>query len=222
MVLFTQFTMPGALLDWIQRLPTNVHYMQVEHAYLWDRHATLKGFWRLLLQGKDAGEMWKITSFLHATSFLAIATLLVRAAWSHMRARSVDCCWSRTTERTWRDRLISATICCAPLLMPFYFDYDLLLLTVPAVLLAAEELARPLEERCEASHKWLLRAWLGLYAWMLINPGMASATRVNLNVVLLSAVAVLMIRRATRRMHEEVALTGEVTAVTVTIARKAA
>jgi hypothetical protein len=106
--------------------------------------------------------------------------------------------------------------------MPFYFDYDLLLLTVPAVLLAAEELARPLEERCEPSHKWLLRAWLGLYAWMLINPGMASATRVNLNVVLLSAVAVLMIRRATRRMHEEVALTGEVTAVTVTIARKAA
>jgi hypothetical protein len=57
---------------------------------------------------------------------------------------------------------------------------------------------------------------------MLINPGIASATRVNLNVVLLSAVAVLMIRRATRRMHEEVALTGEVTAVTVTIARKAA
>ena len=33
--------------------------------------------------------------------------------------------------RVGRDRLIAATIVATPLLMPFYFDYDLLLLSVP-------------------------------------------------------------------------------------------
>ena len=40
-----------------------------------------------------------------------------------------------------RDRGIAAAIVCTPLLTPFYFDYDLLLLSVPAVLFAAEVLA---------------------------------------------------------------------------------
>ena len=42
-----------------------------------------------------------------------------------------------------RDRLIAAAIAATPLLMPFYFDYDQLLLAIPAVLLAAEWLRGP-------------------------------------------------------------------------------
>ncbi len=200
MLLVTQFTLPGTIVDYIQRLPANIHYMQVEHTYMWERHATLKGFWRLLVQGREAGEMgWLAMSFF-AASFIAVATLLARAIWTHVwRKPDTDHAWSRVTEQAWRDRLIAATICCAPLLMPFYFDYDLLLLAIPATLLAAEELARPADQR---QSKWLGRAWIVLYAWMLINPGVAKSTNVNVTVVLLSGIAVMMIHRATRQMPQ--------------------
>ncbi len=38
--------------------------------------------------------------------------------------------------------LIAATVASTPLLMPFYFDYDQLLLAIPAVLFAAEWIRR--------------------------------------------------------------------------------
>ncbi|MBC7782618.1 MAG: DUF2029 domain-containing protein [Burkholderiales bacterium] len=221
LVLITQATMPGALVDYLHRLPANIHYMQVEHAYLWERHATLKAFWRLLVQGREAGEMWLMTSILHAVSFVAIATLLIRAAWSHWTRPAIDDCWSSVTEQTWRDRLISATIACAPLLMPFYFDYDLLLLAIPATLMATEALSRPADQSVPTLQKWLNRTWLALYAWMLINPGMASATRVNLNVVLLSAVAVMMLQRATRPTLEH-RVAGQPALGAITMGRRAA
>ncbi len=222
LVLITQVTLPGTLVDYLQKLPGNVHFMQVEHAYLWDRHATLKAFWRLLLQGKAAGEMHWMTTSLFVASFLGVAAMLARAVWSHVVAHhQVDDAWSRITEKTWRDRIISATICCAPLLMPFYFDYDLLLLAIPATLLAAEELSRPADESQPATGKWLGRCWLLLYAWMLINPGITSMTRVNLNVVLVTAIALMMTLRATRPV-QLARLAGQPVVPSVTIARKAA
>ena len=209
-VLFTQATMPGLIVQYLHQLPANVHWMQVEHAYLWDRHATLKAFWRMLLQGKAAGEMGWLAWGGYAATALTLAGFLARAAWSNLRGRTVDDCWSHATERTWRDRLIAATICCAPLLMPFYFDYDLLLLAIPATLLAAEVLARSIDQAPTRSERWTTRLWIALYAWMLINPGMTGLTRVNLNVILLSGIAVLMIRRATRPKPAELtSLAGE-------------
>ena len=197
-VLFTQFTMPGLLVQYLHVLPKNVHWMQVEHAYLWDRHATLKAFYRMLLQGKAAGEMGWLAWGAYVVSGAILTTLLARAAWSNWRRQTIDDPWSLATERTWRDRLIAATICCAPLLMPFYFDYDLLLLAIPATLLAAEVLARPIDASVTRSERWTTRLWVALYAWMLINPGMTGLTRLNGNVILLSGIAILMIRRAHR------------------------
>ena len=197
LVLITQITLPGVLVQYLHQMPSNLRYMQIEHAYLWERHATLAGFWRLLLQGREAGEWMVLTRCLHGASLLLVGGLLVRAIWSHRNAvEHVDDCWSRTTQRTWRDRLIAATVCSAPLLMPFYFDYDLLLLAVPAVLLAAEALVRPIDP--QPADKWLVRSWIALYAWMMINPGMANLTHVNLTVVLLTATSIQMTRRATR------------------------
>lgn len=193
LVLITQLTLPGTLVDYLKLLPINVHYMQVEHAYLWERHATLKGFWRLLLQGRDAGSMHWITAICYFASVLMMGGLMIRAVWSHVRQWDVDDAWSMITEQIWRDRLIAATICTAPLLMPFYFDYDLLLLSIPATLLAAESLCRPVDES-----KWLVRLWIGLYAWLLVNPGLARTTHINVSVILLSMIAVMMIHRATR------------------------
>lgn len=218
LVLITQITLPGTIVDYLKVLPANVHYMQVEHAYLWERHATLKGFWRLLVQGREAGEMGWLAMSLFGVSFVAIASLLVRAAWSHVwRRGGVDDAWAMVTEQAWRDRLIAATICTAPLLMPFYFDYDLLLLAIPATLLAAEELSRS----GEGKNRWLVRAWIALYAWMLINPGLARMTHLNVSVILLSVIAVIMIRRATRAgVQQQVA--GHPVVPPVTIPRRAA
>ena len=81
---------------------------------------------------------------------------------------------------------------------PVFYLTVLLLLAIPATLLAAELLARPIDQAPTRSEKWLKRLWIALYAWMLINPGMTSLTHVNVSVLLLTATAVLMTRRATR------------------------
>lgn len=197
-VLVSQFTMPDMLAHYLQRLPENIRYMQVEHEYhLWERHATLKAFWRLLFQGKSTGEMSLATMTMYGLSVVGLACLLGRAVWSQRHATGVDDCWSATPEKVWRDRLITATICAAPLLMPFYFDYDLLLLSIPAVLLASEHLTTSDPVRAQAT-RWIRRMWVIVYAVSLFNPGIAGSTRVNVNVILLSLLSVLLADRATR------------------------
>jgi uncharacterized membrane protein len=50
--------------------------------------------------------------------------------------------------------------------------------------------------------RWLLRAWAALFLWLLINPGVARFTGVNVSVVLLSTVAVMQTIRAVRRQPD--------------------
>jgi hypothetical protein len=47
LLLITGFTMPGAIGDYIEKLPQNLNFMQVANTYLWERHVTFKAFWRL-------------------------------------------------------------------------------------------------------------------------------------------------------------------------------
>ena len=133
--------------DWLHQLPANVRWMQVEHAYLWDRHVTLKSFWRLLLQGREAGENTLLVTALTWASLLAVGGSL---AWAIFRGSQPKLYDDRSVIR---DRLIGATITAMPLLMPFYFDYDLLLLAVPATLYAAERIRHP--DRILPEDRWL-------------------------------------------------------------------
>ncbi len=176
LLLTTRLGLPGSLTDWVHQLPANVRYMQVEHAYLWDRHVTLKAFWRLLLQGTAAGEMTPLATALTGVSLAAVAVPL---AWAAVRARG-------RADR--RDRLITATVCAMPLLMPFYFDYDLLLLAVPAALYAADARRDPR----------LTAAWVGLYGWLFVNAAIASRLHVGGAALLLAGVTGLSIRRVNR------------------------
>lgn len=193
----TLLTMPGIVGEYLTRLPQNLHFMQIDNPYLWERHATLKAFWRLLIQGRDPGEMWTVTRAAWLASAGLLACGLARMVW-RQRDVVLDDPWSGETRAVRLDRVIAATIASAPLLMPFYFDYDLLLLSIPATLLAGELLNRPSGAERPACDRWLVRAWVALYAWTLVNPGMTNLLGVNGNVLLLSAVAALSTARAAR------------------------
>jgi hypothetical protein len=205
LLLVTIVTMPGAIGDYLHLLPANVRWMQIEHAYLWERHVTLKAFWRLLLQGREAGEPWIVTTVLTYLSLAGIGGALVWAAvgthWKKDRGHGPRLYRGDVQ----RDRLISATIAVMPLLMPFYFDYDLLLLSVPATLYAAERVRRP--DLARANDVWLTRSWVALFLWLFVNPALAMRTHVNITVVLLTCVASLLIARA-RRAEAHATLTA--------------
>jgi hypothetical protein len=198
LLLLTGVTMPNALGDYLARLPMNLRIMQIENPYLWDRHVTVRAFWRLLYQGNTAGEMSLIVNILAAGCVMTIGGGLLLSWWG-VRSRPVDDCWTGETRAVALDRVIVATVVSMPLLMPFYFDYDLLLLAVPAVLVAGEGLMLDPGVKMDRMQRLLAGAWMGLYAWLLVNPLVARASGVNVGVVVLGAISGLAIARAMGR-----------------------
>jgi hypothetical protein len=81
--------------------------------------------------------------------------------------------------------------------MPFYFDYDLLLLSIPAVLLGRNVLERG-RRPTRLEDRWVVRCWALLFLATMINAGTARLTHVNLTVPALSAVTFCMLIRAAR------------------------
>jgi hypothetical protein len=168
-VVLTTEAMPGALTDYFHRLPQNLQALQVEQAYVWERHVTLKAFWRLLIQGRGPGET---TWLVHTLTLSSAAPLLIGLSFAAIRSRSPGA-------------IVAATVTAAPLLMPFYFDYDLLLLVVAAAVTTSVS-------------RRSLALWAALYLWLYINPYVAGALRLNLTVALLWCLAATRIRAALR------------------------
>lgn len=189
-LLVTLAYMPGALETYLHALPGNLDWIQNHLQYNWGRQATFLGFWRLLLQGGATGPTWAVTRLLWWASAAAVAAAL---AWATLRVRR-----SGT-----RDRLVSAAVAASPLLIPYFMDYDLLVLAVPAVLFADEVIRRGGE--MSVPDRWALRAWVGLYLWAYLNPGLSGLMRVSLTVPLLTAVAACLLARcfATVERSEE-------------------
>ncbi len=75
----TAIAMPGSIKEYIQLLPANVHWMQIENVYLWERHVTIKGFWRLLFQGREPGEPLVVTTVMTYLSMAALGSGLLWA-----------------------------------------------------------------------------------------------------------------------------------------------
>lgn len=196
LLLTTIFTLPGTLTDYLARMPANLHQFQVENFYLWDRHVTLRAFWRLLLQGREPGEMTMLPTICWITSATLIAAPLTRALWKHRPQLAPQNL----------DPIIAAVIAAMPLLMPFYFDYDLLLISVAAVLYTGTRLRASIQ-----SDRSLTRAWVALYLWLMINSTVARFTHINGTVVLLSAVAALLAHRAARAQSAASASTDKFT-----------
>jgi hypothetical protein len=194
LLLVTIATLPGALAAFIEKTQANLATMQIERPYLWDRHVTLKSFWRLLVQGYEPGPTSTVTTAL----WLGTSVLLAACA------AACVCRLRRRDDEIARDRAISVAILSMPLLMPFYFDYDLLLLAVPAVLAA---------RRHDADGR-VIAAWVALYAWLMVNPHVAALTRVNGTVVLLAALAGVTMARAMRESRATTAVREETAELT--------
>ncbi|WP_428936710.1 glycosyltransferase family 87 protein [Fontivita pretiosa] len=193
----TQLLLPAALDEYLYRLPLNLAAVQIDQTYLWERHVTLQAFWRLLYQGRGAGPISGVVSLLSMLSTMLLGAGLLLACW-RSRGDYADDCWTGETAARRRDRLISAAILTTPLLMPFYFDYDLLLLAAAAVLLAGEVLSRPDAARFEPTQRLLIGTWIGLYGWLMVNAPLAAASGVNVTVLLLCTISGLTIWRACR------------------------
>lgn len=183
LLLVTFVLLPGALPTYLQTLPTNLQWIQGQPGYPWGRHATFLGFAHLLLQGGTSGApaLWARVLWLSAASAgtAALAAVLLR---SPKTAPS-------------RDHLIAATVAVTPLLLPYYLDYDLLLLSVPAVLFAGQQLHATGSTRTD---RWTLRAWVGLCLWLYANPASSGMMRVSLTAPLLAAVTAGLVVRALR------------------------
>jgi len=192
MLIATLLTLPGTLQAFLHRLPENIAWMQIEHRYLWERHVTLKAFWRLLFQGYAIGDLTPITRVAYLITTLAAGVCLLAAILKLRR------------EVAMRDRLIALTIVTMPLLMPFYFDYDLLLLSAAASLVAREHLAsgEPIARR-------MLAGWAILFAWTIFNPAVAGATHVNGTVLALVGLSGMMMRQAMKTRPVAVTTTIE-------------
>jgi hypothetical protein len=191
-----ELSMPGSTQLYLHQLPLNLAVMQSENIYLWERHATLKGFWRLLLDGRGPGEMSTAALTAWGASAGVLALGLIAATRNTWRTTADDA-FGGHTRAIQRDRLIAAAIVSMPLLMPFYFDYDLLLLAVPFTLLAIERLRRP-GEPMHPHDRLIVKLAAGLYLWLMINPGLAKDSGVNLTVLTIAAIAGLFIARACR------------------------
>jgi hypothetical protein len=197
LLIITVATMPGAMSDWLHKLPMNLHFMQVENEYSWERHATLKAFWRMLLQGRAAGEITPLVTLLTALCTVIAAAGLLWAV-ATCRKPAIDNVWTNETGAVRLDRLIAAAVTATPLVMPFYFDYDLLLLAVPAVLLAGEMSVTSPGRAATGPDRWLMRSWVLLFAVLLVNGPLAHFIRMGLIVPPLALVAGFSIMRACR------------------------
>jgi hypothetical protein len=183
----TLFTMPGCLGDFLHKVPAIVHWLQMESPYNWARQVTPHSFWRLIIQGHVRGETSSPAKILWWICSGEIAAALALTTWRYLRGPQ---------NQSTRDRLIAAAIVSMPMLMPYYMDYDLLLLAVPAVLFAAEWVRDP--SGITRSDHWLMYFWIAYGLESHFNPGLAGETRFNVTVPLLAAISMLHLWRCLR------------------------
>ena len=191
-LLATLSLLPGAIAAFVARVPASLHRIQFESPYLWHRHATIVAFLRHALQGNAPGET---AGWIAATAAVVTLAVLVALAFAWRRTRVHDAASL--------DRFIAATILATPLLVPFFFDYDLLLLVIAAVLIGREMLAVADDSRAAV---WLRRVGAIAFAWTLVNPPLAESTGANLTVPLLCIAFGLQVRRCTRQVASPIAV----------------
>lgn len=188
LLLLTLCTMPGVLTAFLKQVPANLRHIQFDQPYLWHRHATFEGFFRFLFQGNAAAVT---RPWIHALSLAGIVATLVILGTAAWKLRTLARREPGDEELT-LDRFIALVILATPLAMPFFFDYDLLLLAIPCVLTAREMMLAEDRSRIAAT---LQRLFPLAYLWLAGNPPLAEAYGLNLTVPLLVVMLALQAHR---------------------------
>jgi hypothetical protein len=176
----TLWRLPGTLGAYTRELPRAVAFIQNPPSYNWGRQVTPQGFWRLMIQGHGGGPAYLS---VHVLSYFVVA---LTAFWLVMCIRSY---W-KSPKLYSLDLLIASAIASMSLLMPYYMDYDLLLLAVPAVLVARETITKA--HTSGHVNRLLPWAWGALFVALYVNPGLSSQSRINLAAPLVGLVAWLL------------------------------
>lgn len=195
LLLVNMLTMPGTLKEFVFQVPLNLHWIEDEHVYRWARHVTFKAFWRKAIQDDNIG-----LPSLTATTLWIVCEMAVLGGLLALIVKT----WANRNLASRRDRLIAATIIAMPLLMPFYFDYDLLLITVGVVVYAVDcqrDAASGLP--LNAEDRWLIRIFgvtylLLIIMYLLVGLEHTLRWRIHPVVPLLTAATVMLIRRGLR------------------------
>lgn len=185
---FTMTALRGSLTSYLRALPGTVSWLQNRSAYNWGRQVTAQSFWRLLLQGPHvAGPTHALPKAMALLTMSLAGAGVALAVFRLMRKKEGAASLDRT---------IAAAVAAMPLLMPYYMDYDLLLLAVPAVLLAHELIWSPGPK--PPADRILLGAWVMLFLAMYPHGLFSGRLRFNFAVPLLACVAGLSVLRCLR------------------------
>ena len=126
-VLAVMLIMPGSLHAFALDMPAALHAFQSNRPYDWHRHATALSMYRQLVQGPDAGETLPIVKTLTQ----------VTAAVAGLCLLTLGVLWRRHAPRQRDIRPpLALAILATPIIVPFYFDYDLMLFAIPAAIFA--------------------------------------------------------------------------------------
>jgi hypothetical protein len=195
LLLVTLITLPGTIGDYLYKLPTVLPWLKAGQRYAWERQITFQGFWRLWIQGSVSGPAPKLVQWLWPPFAIVAGGVLIGAVIRVVRGRGGEAS---------RDRLIAITVASIPLLMPYYMDYDLLLLAVPAVLFAADWCRAPAS--ATRLDRATLAGWFVLFPWLYLNAAIGDATRISITVPLLAGLWGMLIARAWQTNREIVAV----------------
>jgi Glycosyltransferase family 87 len=180
-------TLPGTLEQMGLHLAENLHDIQFGQIYIWERQITFSGFWRLLLQGREPAERSTVVVILALISQAVLASGLFYS-WRRSREH---------VEEGQTDSFLIVALTAMPLLLPYFLDYDLLLLAVPAVLYARRNIAAPVRLGTVM--------WTALYICLLVNPGVGRLTHMNLAVPFLCmTVGAMIVQFAEKKSAKEV------------------
>jgi hypothetical protein len=211
-----EWAMPGSFWAFVLQMPETVHLVQDRTGYTWPRQTTLLGFWRILFQGQAGGPTVMLVKLLWGASALGLLAGLLWPIyrWGRHTPASVQTCSAHRSAGissndsshgvSFARRWLAAAICVMPLVMPYYMDYDLLLLAAAAVLMVAEVIESGALSRTDRGLAWM---WVGYFLWLTFQPPFVTGWRVNLNVVALASLSVMMIARiAPRHRASDLAL----------------
>jgi len=191
LVLLSISISPEALPAYIHAISSQVEWMQANGHFPWSRHVTSLAFFHRLL-----GPVEHLpTLFTRCLAGIVSVGLLIALLTAAIRNRH---------HAAMQDRIIVVTLLSTPLIVPYFVDYDLILLAIPMTLFARERLAPvhikdvvtlPRMARFDAARY----GWVALYLATLIGTVVAGQTRLSLVVPVLMAMTIARIQPLVRR-----------------------